>query len=65
MAYQVKDPALSLQHFGLLLWHGFDPSPGNLPRAQLEKKKKDKTEHMQFFNPVKKKKLELPSSSSF
>ena len=36
---RVKDPALSLQWLGLLLWHGFDPQPGNfhMPRAQPKK----------------------------
>ena len=36
MAQQVKDPALSV------LWHEFDPWPGNfrMPQAQPEKKKK-------------------------
>ena len=38
MAQWVKDPAL------LLLWHGFDPWPGNfhMPWAQPGKKKKRK-----------------------
>ena len=26
---KIKDPALSLQQFGSLLWHGFNPWPGN------------------------------------
>ena len=29
MAQGVKDPELSLPQLGLLLWHGFDPWPGN------------------------------------
>lgn len=30
MVQQVKDLLLSLQHLGLLPWHGFDPWPRNL-----------------------------------
>ena len=29
MTQRVKDPKLSLQWLGLLLWHWFDPWPGN------------------------------------
>ena len=29
VAQCVKDPALSLQQLRSLLWHGFDPWPGN------------------------------------
>ena len=29
VAQHVKDPALSPQQLGLLLWRGFDPWPGN------------------------------------
>ena len=29
VAQRVKDPVLSLQQLGLLLWHGFDPWPQN------------------------------------
>ena len=29
MAQWVKDPALSLQQLGSLLWHGFNPWPEN------------------------------------
>ena len=32
---QVKDPMLSLQQLGVLLWHGFDPWPGNLHMPQV------------------------------
>ena len=40
----VKDPASSLQRFGLLLWHRFDPWSGNfhMPWVRPEKKKKKK-----------------------
>ena len=36
----VKDLVISLQHLGLLLWHGFDPWPRNfhMPWAWLLKK---------------------------
>ena len=37
----VKDLVLSLQWLGLLLWHEFDPWPGELPHAGGEAKKKD------------------------
>ena len=42
MTQQVKDPVLSLQQLRSLLWHGFDPWPGNvhMPQLQPEKKKK-------------------------
>ena len=45
MAQQVKDPALSLQQLGLLLWHQCDPGPGNFHMLwtwQRKKKKKAK-----------------------
>ena len=40
MAYQVKDPVLSLLWLRPLLWCGFDPWPGNfrMLRAWLKKK---------------------------
>ena len=41
MAHRVKDPSLSLQQLGSLLWRGFDPWPGNLRMPwMLQKKKK-------------------------
>ena len=33
MAHQVKDLALSLMWLWSLLWHGFDPWPGEQPYA--------------------------------
>ena len=35
VAQRVKDPALSLQWLGLVLWHEFSPQPGkfHMPRA--------------------------------
>ena len=33
VAHGAKGPVLSLQHLGLLLWHGFNPWPGDLPHA--------------------------------
>ena len=33
VAQWVKDPGLSLQHLGSLLWRGFDPWPGNFQHA--------------------------------
>ena len=44
MAQQVKDPALSPQPPGSLLWHRFDPWPGNfhMPGVWQKKKKKKK-----------------------
>ena len=35
MTQWVKDPALSLQQLGLLLWCRFDPWPGNLHMPQV------------------------------
>ena len=42
VAQRVKDPVLSLQLFGSLLWCGFDPRPGNfcMPWAWPPQKKK-------------------------
>ena len=34
MLQWVRDPALSLQCLGLLLWCGFDPWPGNFHMPQ-------------------------------
>ena len=43
VAQQVKDPLLSLQWLGSLLWYRVDPWPGNfhLPQAWAKKKKPD------------------------
>ena len=42
MVQHIKDPALSLQQLGSLLWWGFSPWLGNfcMPRTQPKKKKK-------------------------
>ena len=48
---RVKDPALSLQWLGSLLWHGFSPWPGNFHMVWARPKKKflflhlDKPQH--------------------
>ena len=42
MKQQVKDPVLSLQQLGLLLWCGFNPWPGNFHMPWVQKKKKKK-----------------------
>ena len=42
MVQHVKDPALSLQQLGSLLWHGFAPWPGNFHMLQMQPKKKQK-----------------------
>ena len=57
---QVKDPALSLQWFGLLLWHRFDPWLENfhMPRAWPKKKKRE------GGRPEKKKWKKSPVTSS-
>ena len=48
VAQQVKDPALSLQRLGLLLWRGFDPWPGkfHVPWVQQKKKKSTMRYHL-------------------
>ena len=38
MVQWVKDPELSLQWLGLLLWHGFHPWPRNSHMPQGKKK---------------------------
>ena len=38
---QVKDPALSLQRFGSLLWRGFSPWPGT-SKVREERRKEEK-----------------------
>lgn len=40
MAPWVKDLALALQQLWLLLWHRFDPWPGNLHAVGMAKKEK-------------------------
>ena len=37
---QVKEPVLSLRWLGLLLWHRFDPWPGNFHMLQMWQEKK-------------------------
>ena len=39
MAQQVKNPGLSLQQLGSLLWEGFDPWPRAQPKKKERKKK--------------------------
>ena len=36
MVQWVQDLALSLQHLGLLLWHGFNPWPRNFHMPQMQ-----------------------------
>ena len=62
VAQWVKVPVLSLQRPGFLLWHGFDPWPGNLhlPWVQLKKKIQIKSTFKRF-----KEHLVLYYSSSF
>ena len=38
MAQRVRDPVLSVQGLQLLLWHGFDPQPGNFHIPQMQSK---------------------------
>ena len=45
MAQWVKDPALSLQQFRLLLWGGFDPGLGTSACDRCYQKKKGGREH--------------------
>ena len=42
MTQWVKDPALSLQVLRSLLYHGFDPWPGNFHMPQAQPKKGEK-----------------------
>ena len=39
VAQQIRDPALSLQHLGSLLWHRFDPGTSTCHRFSQKKKK--------------------------
>ena len=43
MVQGVKNPALSLQWLGSLLWLRFDPWPGNFHMPQAQQKKRKKT----------------------
>ena len=67
---QIKDLALSLQWFGLLLWHGFDPWSGNvhMPQAWPERKKSSSDfipfPHRSFYLQGRKKGIWLKSSDS-
>ena len=53
MARRVKDPALSLQWLGSLLWHRFDPWPGifHRPRVRPKGKKNWKASHSTARQP--------------
>jgi len=55
VAQWVKDPALSLQWFGLLLWYGFNPWPGkfHMPWVPPDEKEKGKTSSSTCFNEQK------------
>ena len=44
VAQWVKDPVLSLQWLGLLLWHRFDPWPGDLSHTVCTTRKKKEKE---------------------
>lgn len=46
MAQRVRDLA-SLQRLELLLWHRFNPRPGELPHAVSEEKKEDHINRIQ------------------
>ena len=41
VAQGIKDLVLSLRWLGLLLWHGFDPWPGNICMWWVWPEKKD------------------------
>lgn len=47
MAQRVKDPALSLQQLGSLLWCGFDPRPGNSHMLQAWPKEREKKKFLE------------------
>ena len=42
MVWWIWDPALSLLCLGSLLWHQFDPWPGNFCMQQMQPKRKRK-----------------------
>ena len=44
----MKDPVLSLQRLGLLLWQGFNPRPGNflVPWARVKEKLEALVKHL-------------------
>ena len=48
MAQQVKDPALSLQQLGSLLWHGFDAWHGTSTCHRLSQNKTKQKEIKDF-----------------
>ena len=61
MAQWVRDLALSLLWLGLLLWHGFDPWPGNFHMLCMwQKKKKKKKEEEEEEEEEEKKKEVSP-----
>ena len=45
VAQWVKDQALSLQWLGSLLWHGFDPYPGDFSVPQVQPKEEMDTDN--------------------
>ena len=55
MAQLVKDPALSVQQLGSLLWCGFDPWLGECPHAMGYGQKQCYKNKIKGFREVKKK----------
>ena len=56
MAQWVKDPVLSRPQLRSLLWHRFDPWPGNfhMPQAQPKRKKQNKTKQKNKITRIQK-----------
>ena len=63
MTHQVKDPVLSLQQLGWLLWHKFNPWPGNFcmlwvlqkrkrKKERKRERKRDRQPHFEVDNPL-------------
>ena len=57
MVQRVKDPALSLQWLGSLLWREFDPWPGKFYILRMKPKKKKKKKKIKTQRKAKRNKF--------